>query len=107
MTDKIYQSVGNKGMNTIVDVTTVQNLLNRKISLLKPHLSLKVDGDCGPITIGMIIEFQRRAMNYSKPDGRIDPKGNTFLKLIELATPAESVRNKLASKFNYLIQEVQ
>jgi hypothetical protein len=107
MTDKIYQSVGNKGMNTIADVTTVQNLLNRKISLLKPHLSLKVDGDCGPITIGMIIEFQKRVMNYSKPDGRIDPKGNTFLKLIELATPAESVQNKLASKFNSLLQEVQ
>ena len=107
MADKIYQSVGNNGMNTIADVITVQNLLNRRISSLKPHLSLKIDGDCGPITIGMIIEFQRRVMNYSKPDGRIDPNGNTFLKLIELATPIEGMKNKLARKFNYLLLEVQ
>ena len=103
---KIYQSVGNKGSNINVDVKTVQSLLNKKMSLLKPHLLLKVDGDCGPATIGVIKEFQRRVMKHSKPDGRIDPNGDTFAKLAESA-PTESLRDSVASTFNNLLLEIQ
>lgn len=105
MADKIHQSVGNKGVNTIADVRTVQNLLNKKIKLLTPHLTLKVDGDCGPVTIGMIVEFQRRVMNNQNPDGKVSPNGDTFKNLSEIASP--TVQNKLASGFNNLLLEVQ
>lgn len=107
MPEKIYQSVGNNGKNTSTDVRVVQLLLNKNINLLKPHLPLKVDGDCGPVTIGLIVEFQRRMMNMAKPDGKIDPGSPTFEKLIGTETTQGNRQNQLISGLNSLLLEVQ
>lgn len=107
MQEKIYQSVGNNGKNNSADVRVVQLLLNKNISLLKPHLPLKVDGDCGPITIGLIVEFQRRIMNMEKPDGKIDPGNKTFEKLIGIETKQGNLQDQLKSGLNFLLLEVQ
>lgn len=107
MAEKIYQSVGNNGSNSITDVRTVQLLLNKNIGFLTPHLPLKVDGDCGPVTTGLIIEFQRRVMNIARPDGKIDPGGKTFEKLSGLGATQASSQNPLANVLNSLLLEVQ
>ncbi|HTD54586.1 MAG TPA: peptidoglycan-binding domain-containing protein [Silvibacterium sp.] len=68
-------SVGHKGLNKKSDVLTVQKLLNQAGAELKP------DGSCGPATINAIEGYQR---NWSKhPDGRVDPGGHTWKKLVE------------------------
>jgi peptidoglycan hydrolase-like protein with peptidoglycan-binding domain len=74
----ISASVGNKGKNLVADVRTVQQLLNQNLHHLFPLLPLKVDGACGPVTVGMITDFQRRRVGMSKPDGRVDPGGKTL-----------------------------
>lgn len=79
---KISASVGNKGKNFASDVRCVQSLINNKIHLLVPLMKLKVDGRCGPITIGLISEFQRRVLKMTKPDGRVDPQKTTFKYLV-------------------------
>lgn len=87
---RITGSVGNNGQNRTNDVRTVQELLNKNIKHLYPLLPLKPDGACGPITIGLIREFQRRKAGLSKPDGRVDPDGKTFLALIEATSEART-----------------
>lgn len=79
----ISASVGNNGVNLENDVRTVQTLLNKNLAYLRPNLALKVDGYCGPVTTGMILEFQRRRVGLAKPDGCVEPKGKTFSMLME------------------------
>lgn len=67
----IKGSVGQGGKNGPADVSAVQNALN-----VKAKAGLKVDGKCGPKTIGAIRDFQK-AMGMPKPDGRIDPGRGT------------------------------
>lgn len=74
----INASVGRNGHNDRRDVVTVQNLLNANLGLLTPLRPLEVDGRIGSNTIGAIVEFQRRAMRMSPPDGRVDPRGATL-----------------------------
>lgn len=85
----IRYSVGNKGINTKSDVVTIQKLLNKKIASLKPLLPLAIDGVCGPLTIGLIKEYQRRTLGHKWPDGRVDPSGKTLSSLL-----ASSVSSK-------------
>lgn len=81
----ITRSVGNDGGNLLSDVRTVQTLLNRSIHYLVPLMLLEEDGDPGPLTVGMIVEFQHRVMGFKKPDGLVEPKGKTFARLLETA----------------------
>src|SRR5262249_54277832 len=62
----ISAPVGRGGKNNSQDVVTVQNALNAKAKA-----GLKVDGKCGPKTIGAIEAFQK-TIGMTRPDGRID-----------------------------------
>jgi hypothetical protein len=103
----IIKSVGNSAANLEQDVRTVQFLLNKNIRRLAPVARLKEDGDCGPITIGVILQFQLRVMGYTKPDGRIDPGGVSIRKLNELA--AENGRGEPVNQgsVDFLLLQVQ
>ncbi len=72
-------AVGSGGRNQPDDVTTVQELLNRK------GASLTVDGLVGPATIGAISSFQREALGFA--DGRVDPGGRTWEAMTEGGAP--------------------
>lgn len=103
----ILNSVGNNAVNLEQDVTTVQILLNKCISRLSPVRSLKEDGSCGPLTVGVILEFQRRVMGIKNPDGRIDPAGNTLKQLNTIATEAGKGRVISAHLVEPLLVQVQ
>jgi hypothetical protein len=79
----IQFSVGNKGYNLRSDVIAIQTLLNKNITALKPLLPLKTDGVCGPLTIGLIKEYQRRALDHKWPDGLIEKNGKTLESLVK------------------------
>ena len=79
--ETISASVGKKGLNKYKDVATVQTLLNNNIYRLTPLRPLVVDGDCGPKTIDVIIQFQNRVVRLNNPDGRVDPGGLTLKNL--------------------------
>lgn len=74
----ISQSVGNGGKNIPADVLIIQKLLNMNLWQMIPYLALKEDRKCGPITVGMIKEFQKRVMGMNNPDGRVDPGKGTI-----------------------------
>lgn len=100
---KINASVGNKGKNFESDVRCIQSLINKKIHLLFPLMKLKVDGKCGPITIGLIAEYQRRVLKMAKPDGRIDPQKTTFNHLAaDLRTEIQPLKT-----FDHLLLDLQ
>lgn len=78
----ISGSVGRGGaLNKRQDVITIQTLINQNIHLLVPLRPLQINGVIGPITIAAIEEFQRRVVHMQRPDGRIDPQGQTLRKL--------------------------
>lgn len=69
---QIAQSVGRRGTNLAADVRLVQGLLlSRGFARVGD-----ADGVCGPRTIEAIVEFQSGFMR--RPDGRIDPGGNSW-----------------------------
>jgi D-alanyl-D-alanine carboxypeptidase/Putative peptidoglycan binding domain len=71
----ISGSVGQGGRNTRQDVLLVQQLLT------KAGFTLTADGICGPKTLAAILLYQRQFL--AKPDGRIDPNGATWKRLID------------------------
>lgn len=73
----ITSSVGKDAANRPNDVRTVQSLLNRVLTL-RPTEKLLVDGKAGPRTIQRIELFQKRVLRFSRPDGKVDPKGKTL-----------------------------
>jgi len=79
--ESIAFPVGNGGKNQFKDVSVVQTLLNNCLYLLVPLRALSVDGKMGPVTVALIEEFQRRVVRMPKPDGRVDPGGNTLKQL--------------------------
>lgn len=91
-------SVGNAGRNISSDVIKVQTLLNNKINYLRPLKTLKIDGKCGPLTIGLIKEYQERILLHKRPDGRIDPQGPTLNSLITVDTPLSKVPTSKTTK---------
>ena len=91
---KLNAAVGNKAPNHVADVRTVQTLINRHMKSLTPLLPIKVDGACGPITIGMISEFQKRVVGFKRPDGRVDPGGKTFRALMSQSKAPEEGSKK-------------
>ncbi|MGD2071739.1 MAG: peptidoglycan-binding domain-containing protein, partial [Gemmatimonadota bacterium] len=72
----IQGSVGRGGRNLAADVATVQRRLNELMG--KSRKPLAVDGLSGPKTRGMIADFQRAVLNFSRPDARVDPAGRTI-----------------------------
>jgi len=101
----ITRAVGNKSANLFVDVQKVQRLINTNLPRLMPFLALKVDGDCGPVSIGMILEFQYRVMGLKKPDGRVDPGKKTIVALNEYSP--ESNKTSSTIKYDNLLLQVQ
>ena len=77
----IDQSVGKGGRNVFKDVAVVQHLINGCLHMLTPLSPLEADGKIGPKTVGAIQAFQEKVMSMKKPDGRVDPNGNTLKKL--------------------------
>ncbi len=79
--NKIIASVGRNGKNRSVDVVFIQKLLNahKNLGELTP---LIVDGKVGNKTISRIEAFQKNILKITRPDGRIDPNGKTFKKLV-------------------------
>ena len=80
----LQQSVGDAGANLAADVTLVQTLLNR-IVRLSGSPALPVSGTCDAATVDAIRNFQFRLVNLLKPDGKINPDGRSWKKLITLA----------------------
>lgn len=106
---KIGSSVGNNATNNENDVLTIQSLLNKCIHRLSPIRRLKADGDCGPLTVGVIIEFQRRIMNFKTPDGRIDPGGKSLDKMNELAAEngqGSAIKQQLVDQLLVRVQAI-
>lgn len=103
----ISRSVGNNAANIKADVLVVQKLLNKSIGWLSPYLPLIEDGDCGPVTVGLIIEFQKRLVGVKKPDGRIDPNKNSIKVLADYANKKHQQNENEKFSFNYLLLSVQ
>ena len=81
----IQKAVGYNSPNIYSDVTLVQQLLNKTIPT-HPRLKavtqpLKEDGLCGSKTVDAIRHFQSIVMQFSVPDGIIEPNRNTWKKL--------------------------
>jgi peptidoglycan hydrolase-like protein with peptidoglycan-binding domain len=70
----ISAAVGAGGTNQADDVRLVQDLLNRARGS-----RLAVDGVCGPQTRAAIVDYQRPFL--ARPDGRVDPDGQTLRRL--------------------------
>ncbi|CAN5342749.1 hypothetical protein BH10PSE12_BH10PSE12_03380 [soil metagenome] len=85
----IGKSVGQDGENVRADVALVQTLLNSVIDLLG-LAPLDADGLCGKGTVAAIRAFQFRFTGIIDPDGRMDPGGRTFLKLVSAAQAARA-----------------
>ncbi len=79
----ISRPVGENAENRRYDVLAVQKLLNLNLFRLPSIPPLSEDGICGPLTIAMIREFQRLVLDFSWPDGRVDPGGKTLAALNE------------------------
>lgn len=75
---EIGSSVGRGGKNVGSDVKIVQKLLNDNIGSLAPYRRVSPTGVVTDLTIALIEEFQRRILNFTKPDGRVDPNGKTI-----------------------------
>jgi hypothetical protein len=80
---QISAAVGCTAPNRSEDVRHVQVLLNVHKDDMPSFRLLRVDGICGPKTVGAIREFQRVVLRMSNSDGRVDPHGPTFSRLSE------------------------
>ena len=89
--ERLTQSVGKGGANAYQDVCVTQLLINCCAHVMGPVSLLKVDGKIGPMTVSLIEAFQNNVMSMAKPDGRVDPGGNTLrqLNLKRAAQPKE------------------
>lgn len=74
----INKSVGLGGVNDSADVKVVQTLLNQ----VGDHPPIGVNGVCDDNTIAAIKAFQKGF--FSVPDGRLDPGGQTFKRLVQV-----------------------
>lgn len=80
----ISASVGQGGVNKKEDVFNIQYGLDQVPPIDGgPNPQLKIDGICGPKTIGAIRNFQLKHFGWSGADGRIDPGKQTIKKLNE------------------------
>ncbi len=89
--DKITGSVGKNGVNQTQDVELIQKLLNG-CDIPGEDIPLDEDGIIGNKTINRIEAFQKKIVLLSRPDGRVDPDGKTFKKLLELSRIEKEAR---------------
>lgn len=75
----ILGSVGRNGRNDKLDVVAIQTRLNELMGQSREHLV--PDGICGPLTRGMIGDFQINVAGFRWPDYRVDPAGKTIVAL--------------------------
>ncbi|SDU58510.1 glycoside hydrolase family protein [Desulfobacula phenolica] len=87
--NKIIGSVGRNGKNLPADVALIQKLLNAQ-KIPGQVTPLKVDGKMGSKTISRIEVFQKKILKMVLFDGRVDPDGRTFTKLVGSATEPET-----------------
>jgi hypothetical protein len=87
----IHAPVGAGGTNEAGDVRVVQDLLNRAADA-----GLAVDGDCGPQTTTAITAYQKRFLR--RPDGRVDPDGQTHRRLVADAQTGATAASKPAAQ---------
>lgn len=85
-------SVGRGGTNLRPDVQEVQGFLNRHQAALGLPRPLTVDGVCGQQTMGAIQAFQTRVQRMARPDGRVDPGGQTLIALQRQGGPAGAMQ---------------
>jgi len=75
-------SVGQNGQNDVIDVKVIQSALNLvNPTRLTGAPELAIDGLIGPMTIGVIEQFQEDIVEMANPDGRIDPDGPSIARL--------------------------
>lgn len=74
---RIKGSVGKGGLNHHDDVALIQTLINDHLPTVLRWI--RVNGECGSLTIFAIEEIQRYWMGMRHPDGKVDPGGATFL----------------------------
>lgn len=96
---EIGASVGLGGVNEDADVRLVQDLLNAVIPALG-RAPLLVDGDCSQNTILAIQAYQARVVGLQTPDGRIDPGGRTWTRLVAGVVPRPAVPKDVAVPFS-------
>jgi flagellar protein FlgJ len=79
----ITASVGMNGKNHPKDVAMVQKLINENLYLIPNASKLLVDQRVGANTIRAIKSYQLNVVKMAIPDGRVDPHGHTFRKLLQ------------------------
>ncbi len=105
--NKIIASVGRNGTNHSADVVLVQKLLNTQ-KIPGEITPLKEDGIIGNKTIFRIEHFQKDILNMVRPDGRIDPDGVTFKKLVSGAVKlGEKSTSTFSDKGRDLLKSIE
>jgi putative chitinase len=84
----IARAVGRDAVNDVVDVKTVQILLNVNRAGWVDAEPLAVDGLVGEQTCRAIAQFQARRVPATPPDGRVNPRDGT-LKALAAGLPTE------------------
>ena len=98
--EKITGSVGRGGDNQTIDVSLIQKLLN----------SNHIPGETTPLEVDGIISeaFQKNILFMTLPDGRVDPDGKTFNKLIAASTETNQADiNALSVKAIDLLKSIE
>src|SRR5215470_10753239 len=75
----ILASVGRGGLNRSEDVRLVQELLNQHLP--PPQPPLVVNGVVDSRMLAVLEAFQRRVVQMSRPDGRVEPGSPTLAAL--------------------------
>ena len=83
---KLSASVGRDAANRKADVLLTQRLLNGALYFLIPYVPLPEDGVATPELGARLQVFQERIVQSKKPDGRMDPNGATWTKLVQVST---------------------
>lgn len=105
--EKISGSVGIKGKNRLSDVKLIQLLINKNSKSDSKASALKADGVCGPRTVAAIKNFQLHQLGMVRPDGRVDPSGKTFSKLISLAPAKARPAQHVTAFINSIAEEAK
>lgn len=93
----IKQSVGLGGTNKKIDVKIIQAAINlSQSSSFALKEKLIVDGAIGKKTISAIEHYQSFVVDMNKPDGRVDPGGNTIKSLKKTLTKGLSIEALIA-----------
>jgi len=95
---EILYSVGKGGKNKAIDVALIQALLQSYYKKIKKDTSsekdenkkdfstLHINGSVSDILIEAVKQFQQSVVLMKVPDGRIDPRGTSFKKLVSAQT---------------------